>query len=71
MSYGLSLEAQEKLDELVDGRGLTRGSQRLKWRNLGELAGDLDNSPIARTAFGAKTAQEVSARLRELGAGYD
>jgi hypothetical protein len=67
MAYGLSLEAQEKLDELVDGRGLVRGTQRVKWRNLADLATDLENSPVARASFGSRTALEISSRLKELG----
>jgi hypothetical protein len=70
MAHGLSLEAQEKLDELVDGRGLARGSQRIKWRNLADLANDLEKSPAARASFGSKTALEISDRLKELGMGY-
>lgn len=67
LAYGLSLEAQEKLDELVDGRGLMRGTQRVKWRNLRDLANDLTTSATARATFGVKTAAEISHHLKELG----
>jgi hypothetical protein len=58
-AYGLSLEAQEKLDQLVDGRGLLRGRERVRWRNIAELRGDLEQSAAARAQFGPRTFQEV------------
>jgi hypothetical protein len=61
---GLSLEAQEKLCELVDGIGLTRGSRALKWRSVADLARDLENSPSTRAAFGPKLHSEIRAALK-------
>lgn len=64
-ALGLTLEAQGKLVDVVDGRGLmaSGGARRLKWRNVGNLLQDLSNSrrhdPVVRPA--------VSNELRELG----
>jgi hypothetical protein len=67
-ALGLSLEAQEKLRDLVDGRGLTSAlsRERLKWRSVGELKRDLDSSPRTRAIFGPKTSVELRDNLRSL-----
>lgn len=62
-ALGLSHEAQEKLRDLVDGRGLTRNRERLKWRTVGDLKKDLVSSPRARGLFGPKTSIELRENL--------
>lgn len=65
-ALGLSHEAQEKLRDLVDGRGLTRNRERIKWRSVGDLKGDLEASPHARGVFGPKTSIELRDNLRSV-----
>ena len=60
---GLSLEAIQKIDELVDGVGLIRDRQRVKWRTMDSLRHDLKSSPKARQLLGSVVYQEVLGRL--------
>jgi superfamily I DNA/RNA helicase len=63
-ALGLSHEAQEKLRDLVDGRGLTRNRERVKWRSVGDLKKDLESSPRTRGIFGPKTSLELRDNLK-------
>lgn len=65
-ALGLTHEAQEKLRDLVDGRGLVRNRERVKWRSVGELKVDLESSPLARGIFGPKTSIELRDNLRSV-----
>jgi len=58
-ALGLSLQAQQKLCELVDGRGMTRGRAKVKWRTVGDLAKDLESDPRTRAMFGRVTSREI------------
>ncbi|WP_189605667.1 UvrD-helicase domain-containing protein [Mesorhizobium sp. M4B.F.Ca.ET.017.02.2.1] len=62
---GLSLEAQDKLIDLVDGRGLRAagGLRRLRWQNMRSLVTDLNESRLHDLQFGPN----VAAELRQLG----
>lgn len=49
----LSLEASRKMDELVDGVGLIRNRQRVRWRDMATLLDDLAaGQPRARQVLG-------------------
>jgi UvrD-like helicase C-terminal domain len=63
-ALGLSVEAQDKISELVDGRGgIAAGSgRRLKWQNMDLLITDLTESRRHDPLFGPT----VAAELREL-----
>lgn len=65
-ALGLSHEAQEKLRDLVDGRGMTRNRERVKWRTVRDLKKDLDTSPRARSIFGPKTSGELRENLNAI-----
>jgi len=65
-AVGLSHEAQEKLRDLVDGRGLTRNRERVKWRSVSDLKRDLGSSPRARSIFGPKTSVELRGNLKAI-----
>jgi hypothetical protein len=65
-ALGLSIEAQQKLDELVDGRGLMRAGAPVRWRNLSDLAGSMARSGHALAAFGPVTGREVRELLDRL-----
>jgi hypothetical protein len=63
-AIGLSSEAQQKLQELVDGRGAVAPSgKRLRWRSLSTLAADLGRNSMQDKLFGSKTVDEVRASL--------
>lgn len=65
-AIGLTHEAQEKLRNLVDGRGLTRNRERVKWRSVRDLKMDLESSPKARGIFGPKTSIELRNNLKAI-----
>lgn len=60
-AIGLSLEAQNKLVELVDGRGAIRGGsgQRIRWKNVGSLFGDLASNRLSDRTVGPVVAEEL------------
>ena len=64
-SLGLSLEAQNKLIELVDGKGLkaATGGRRLKWQNMASLLADLIESRHHDLQFGPVVAAELRKTL--------
>jgi hypothetical protein len=63
-AIGLSLEAQQKLIDLVDGRGAIRGGtqQKLRWENVGALIEDL----IKNRSYDRTVGPVVAKELREL-----
>lgn len=64
-ALGLSVEAQEKLQELVDGRGSTLSTgKRLSWKCLGDLASDLERSRRHDLLFGSRVSEEIRASLK-------
>lgn len=59
-ALGLSLEAQEKLVELVDGKGARAagvGGRRLRWRDMQNLASDLRDNRRYDNLVGPKIAE--------------
>jgi hypothetical protein len=64
-ALGLSLEAQAKLTDLVDGKGLlAAGSKaRLRWRTVRSLAQDLRATRRHDQLFGPLVAQELRNKL--------
>ena len=72
-AVGLSLDAQHKIVELVDGRGLVQrasdgrgfiGGRRVKWTTVGSLVADLNETRRAHDNFiGATVADEIRAKL--------
>jgi hypothetical protein len=62
----LSVDTQDKLEELVDGRGLQAAftGRRLKWANMAMLMKDLDgNRRRYESQFGAKIVEELCVKL--------
>jgi hypothetical protein len=67
-ALGLSSDAQEKLGELVDGKGLIRGGsgRRLKWGTVGSLVWDLNESRMQDGLLGSNVADELRSKLSQL-----
>jgi hypothetical protein len=64
-ALGLSSEAQDKLVELVDGRGArsSSGGRRLRWATIGDLGLDLMTSRRNDLLLGPKVADELRSNL--------
>jgi len=65
-AVGLSLEAQDKLIDLVDGIGARAGGaggRRLRWPNIRTLMQDLSASRRYDHVFGPNVAEELRAKL--------
>ncbi len=60
-ALGLSLEAQDKLMDLVDGRGMRAAGSgaRLKWPNINSLLNDLHANRRHDMQFGPNVAEEL------------
>jgi hypothetical protein len=65
-ALGLSTEALNKINELVDGRGLSRDGRRVKWATMRDAAADLARFPLARQLFGPNVQAEVRRRLSSI-----
>lgn len=63
-AIGLSLELQEKLDELVNGVNLTRGDKQLSWLNIRSALADVKKHPYAKQAFGLERWKEFVERVK-------
>ena len=53
-ALGLSIENQNKISELIDGKGLFSASRNcyIKWKDIKSAITDAQNSPIARSILG-------------------
>jgi len=67
-ALGLSPDTQEKLADLVDGKGLIRGGsgRRLKWATVGSLLSDLNDSRMQDGLLGSNVADEVRGKILHL-----
>ena len=60
LALGLSVEAQEKLKELVDGRGaLNAAGKRVRWKFVGDAAIDLQRNRRSDLLFGSRVSEEL------------
>jgi UvrD-like helicase C-terminal domain len=68
---GLEVELQEKLEELVDGRGMlqTRTQRRIKWKNIGALIDDLESGSGSGSVLGPVARDVIKTRLAEASLG--
>ena len=64
-ALGLSLDAQTKLADLVDGKGLLAAGNkaRLRWRTIKSLAEDIRESRRHDQLIGPLVAQELRTKL--------
>lgn len=63
-ALGLSIEAQEKLEELVDGRGAVNPTgKRVRWKSLSTAATDLHRNRRSDLLFGPKVSDELRQNL--------
>ncbi|MFT0877857.1 UvrD-helicase domain-containing protein [Rhodopseudomonas sp. G2_2311] len=72
-AVGLSTEAQDKLIELVDGRGAIRGGsgRRLKWQSVGQLMADLIEHPRNVAVLGGNVVDELRSKFDGRSVGRD
>ncbi len=62
-AIGISVDLARKIRELVDGKGLRRGTEWKKWRTMGDACADLSRQRIqSRRTWGP----EMSVQLEEL-----
>ena len=68
---GLEVALQERLEEIVDGRGLTQaGTQRrVKWKNIGALVDDIKSRGNSRLVLGPVAGDVIKQRLAEASLG--
>jgi hypothetical protein len=68
-AIGLSVEAQQKLEVLVDGQGLMKGDsgKSLRWADVGSLITDLTNGKKHDRSIGSVIAEEFRELGRRLG----
>lgn len=63
-ALGLSIEAQEKLEALVDGRGaISATGRRLRWKSLSSAAADLRKNRRSDLIFGPRVSDELRENL--------
>ena len=63
-ALGLSIEAQEKLEALVDGRGaISATGRRLRWKSLGLAVADLRKNRRSDLIFGPRVSDELRENL--------
>jgi len=63
-ALGLSVDAQEKLAELVDGRGAVSATgKRMRWKSMSTVAIDLYRNRRSDLLFGPKVSDELRANL--------
>lgn len=65
-SVGFSLELQEKIDDLVDGRGRSRSGQPVAWKDVKTAYDDVLKYPTAKQLFGLKTHKELIDKIQNL-----
>lgn len=65
-AFELTPEAQEKLQELVDGTGARAAGRghRVRWKNIRDLIQDLNTSRRQDGLFGPRVAEELRCRLK-------
>ena len=68
---GLGVELQERLEEIVDGRGLTQAGTetRVKWKNIAALFYDLESHGNSRSVLGPVASDVIKQRLAEASLG--
>jgi len=65
-ALGVTVELSEKLRALVDGYGLKRGDQAVRWRMLGQAADALRTDPRSRLRWGPEVGRQLDALIERL-----
>jgi hypothetical protein len=64
---GVSIELSSKIRQLVDGRGLKKGSESLKWQTMGRAAEDYSRQPSsARRQWGPEVGKQFEDLISRL-----
>jgi hypothetical protein len=65
-ALGTSVELSSKLRVLVDGKGLKKGQQTLKWRTLGDAALAFGQEPYSRRQWGPEGGRQFANLISSL-----
>jgi hypothetical protein len=65
-ALGVNIELSLKLRQLVDGRGLKKGRESLKWISMGRAADDYLRLPRARTLWGPEVGRQFGELIGRL-----
>ena len=63
---GLPTELQEKIEELIDGKGLIRDGKRIKWPHVRAAMYDVESYPHAKNLFGPETHKKFLEAVKKL-----
>ena len=66
MGIGLSTELIAKIRELIDGLGLKRGAERLRWKTMGAAAADLATQPRTSLLWGPEVGRQFAQLIKRL-----
>jgi hypothetical protein len=66
LALGITVELSSKLRELVDGKGLRRGGEMLRWRSIGEAVDAVRTDVRARRVWGPEIARQFLALAERL-----
>jgi len=65
-AVGFSLELQDKIDDLIDGRGRLRSGQPVAWKDIKTAYDDVLKTPTPKQLFGLKTHKEFISKIRDI-----
>jgi len=65
-AIGCSLELQEKIDELVDGRGRRSGRQAVAWKDIKSAYNDVRQQPTPKKLFGPKIHKQFLKKIESI-----
>ncbi len=65
-AIGCSLELQDKIDELIDGRGRLRNRQAVAWKDIQSAYDDVRRHPAPKQLFGRQTHKEFLGKVTSL-----
>lgn len=65
-AIGLSLELQNKIFELIDGKGAIRAGSPVRWKNMKLAYKDVEMRTVPKQLFGPKTYKEFLGKVEEL-----
>ena len=65
-ALGVSIELSAKIRQLIDGKGLRKGSDPLKWKTMGRAAEDFRSNQFARRQWGPELGKQFETLISRL-----